>query len=163
MDVAALANLLHETSERHGFFEAAFRAPRCRREDRAIRTRAQALLEEVGLGALGDRAAESLPLGQQRSLQLARALASEPAVLLLDEPASGLREGERRELVQLLRRLRARGLTLLLVEHDVPLVADLSDRITVLDLGRVIADGSPAAIRADPAVIRAYLGEPEPA
>jgi branched-chain amino acid transport system ATP-binding protein len=145
----------------HGFFEAALRLPRCRREDQETRARADLLLEQVGLGGLEDRPAEALPLGQQRSMQLARALASDPAVLLLDEPASGLRETERRQLVRLLRELRSRGLTLVLIEHDVPLVTSLADRITVLDLGSVIADGSSAAIRRDPAVIKAYLGSIE--
>jgi branched-chain amino acid transport system ATP-binding protein len=142
----------------HGFLEAALRSPRSRREEGALRERAASLLDEVGLGGLGDRPAESLPLGQQRALQLARALAADPDVLLLDEPASGLRETERAQLVQLIRRLRTRGLTVLLVEHDVPLVTSLSDRITVLDLGRVIAEGTPSAIREDPAVVSAYLG-----
>jgi branched-chain amino acid transport system ATP-binding protein len=143
---------------RHGFFEAAWRMPRARREETALRERALSLLDEVGLAALAPRPAESLPLGQQRALQLARALAAEPALLLLDEPASGLREGERRQLVELIQRLRARGLTIVLVEHDVRLVTSVSDRITVLDLGRVIAEGTPLAIREDPAVIAAYLG-----
>ncbi len=147
----------HLTAQ-HGFFEAAWRGPRARREETALRARALSLLDDVGLAALADRPAESLPLGQQRALQLARALAAEPALLLLDEPASGLREGERSHLAELIQRLRARGLTILLVEHDVRLVTNLSDRITVLDLGRVIAEGTPATIREDPAVIAAYLG-----
>jgi branched-chain amino acid transport system ATP-binding protein len=144
---------------RHGFLEAALRLPRCRREELEIRARADALLERVGLGDLADRPAGSLPVGQQRAMQLARALAAEPDVLLLDEPAAGLRSAERRHLAGLIREIRARGLTVLLVEHDVALVTSLSDKITVLDLGRVIAEGEPAAIRRDPAVIAAYLGE----
>jgi branched-chain amino acid transport system ATP-binding protein len=147
----------HSTA-RHGFSEAAWRSPRARREEAEMRTVALSLLDEVGLGTLADRAAESLPLGQQRALQLARALAAQPALLLLDEPASGLREGERSHLSALIQRLRARGLTILLVEHDVRLVTNLSDRVTVLDLGRVIAEGTPATIREDSAVIAAYLG-----
>src|SRR6187551_685691 len=146
---------------RHGFFQAAFRLPACRREEREIQMRAEALLEEVGLADVADRSAESLPLGQQRSMQLARALAADPTVLLLDEPASGLRAAERRQFAKLIRKLCARGLTLLLVEHDVALVTSLSDRITVLDLGRVIAEGEPSKIREDPVVIAAYIGSPE--
>jgi len=146
---------------RHGFLEAALGLPRCRREDREVRARAEHLLGEVGLGDLGDAAAESLPLGQQRSMQLARALCSEPAVLLLDEPASGLRATERSQFARLIRNLREKGLTLLLIEHDVALVTSLCDTITVLDLGRVIAEGPPSEIRENPAVITAYLGPAE--
>jgi branched-chain amino acid transport system ATP-binding protein len=144
---------------RHGFFEAALRLRRCRREELEIRARADALLDRVGLGDLADRPAESLPVGQQRAMQLARALAAEPDVLLLDEPAAGLRAAERQHLAALIREIRTRGLTVLLVEHDVSLVMSLSDKITVLDLGSVIAEGEPAAIRRHPAVISAYLGE----
>jgi len=143
----------------HGFLAAALRLPRCRREERELRERADRMLERVGLGALADRPAESLPLGLQRTMQLARALAAEPKLLLLDEPAAGLRATERTQLSRLIREVCARGLTVLLVEHDVALVTSLSDRITVLDLGRVIAEGEPQAIRRDPAVLAAYLGE----
>jgi len=146
---------------RHGFLAAALRSRLARREDRETRELAAKLLDEVGLAGLGQRPAETLPLGQQRSLQLARALASDPLVLLLDEPASGLRETERARLAELIERLRARGLTVLLVEHDVPFVTRLSDRITVLNLGKVIAEGTPAVIREDPNVVSAYLGTSE--
>ncbi len=144
---------------KHGFFEAALRLPRCRREERELERRADAALELVGLERLAHQAAESLPLGQQRTLQLARALAQSPRLLLLDEPAAGLRAPERAQLARLIREARSRGLTVLLVEHDVALVTSLSDTITVLDLGRVIAEGQPDAVRRDPRVLAAYLGE----
>jgi branched-chain amino acid transport system ATP-binding protein len=146
-------------SAHHGFLEAALRFPRCRREDRELRTQADAMLERVGLAALADQLAESLPLGQQRTMQLARALVAKPRLLLLDEPAAGLRAPERVMLASLIREARASGLTVMLVEHDVALVTSLSDKITVLDLGRVIAEGEPSAIRCDPKVISAYLGQ----
>jgi branched-chain amino acid transport system ATP-binding protein len=148
---------------RHGFLAAALRSPRARREDDETRALATRLLDEVGLAGLADRPAEALPLGQQRSLQLARALASDPCLLLLDEPASGLREREREHFAELIERLRTRGLTVVLVEHDVPLVTRLSDRITVLNLGKVIADDTPSVIRNDPKVVSAYLGTAETA
>jgi branched-chain amino acid transport system ATP-binding protein len=145
----------------HGFFAAALRTPRFRREERELAAIADAVLDEVGLGGLADRVADALPLGQQRSLQLARALAASPSVLLLDEPASGLRAVERQRFAATIQKLRARGVAILLIEHDVGLVTSLADRITVLDLGTVIAEGTPAEIRADPAVIAAYLGGSE--
>jgi len=144
---------------RHGFIEAALRLPRCRREERELRAQADTVLERVGLGSVAEQPAESLPLGQQRTMQLARALISNPKLLLLDEPAAGLRAPERALLASLIREFRARGLTVLLVEHDVALVTSLSDTITVLDLGHVIAEGEPSLIRRDPKVLSAYLGE----
>ncbi len=144
---------------RHGFVAAALRLPRHRREEPDIRARAQEVLELVGLEAWSGRQAESLPLGQQRVLQLARALCARPRLLLLDEPASGLRAGERGALADLLQRLRGGDLTMMLVEHDVAFVTRLADRVTVLDLGEVVAEGTPAEIRADERVIDAYLGE----
>ena len=143
----------------HGFLEAALRLPRCRHEERVLRAEADAMLERVGLSAVADQAAESLPLGQQRTMQLARALVAKPRLLLLDEPAAGLRAPERVRLASLIRDARASGLTVLLIEHDVALVTSLSNKITVLDLGRVIAEGEPSAIRSDPKVLSAYLGQ----
>jgi len=151
----------HRTAK-HGFLEAALRLPRCRRENREMQAQADAALERVGLEKLADQPAESLPLGQQRTMQLARALVANPRLLLLDEPAAGLRAPERVRLARLIREACSQGLTVLLVEHDVALVTSLSDRITVLDLGRVIAEGKPDAIRRDPKVLSAYLGEPTP-
>ncbi len=142
----------------HGFVEAALRLPRHHREENAIREAGERALEQVGLEDLAGVEADSLPLGRQRSLQIARALCSRPRLLLLDEPASGLRSAEREQLSRLLARLHADGLTMLLVEHDVAFVTGLADRVTVLESGRVIAEGSPDEIRSDERVITAYLG-----
>ncbi|MEU8345527.1 amino acid/amide ABC transporter ATP-binding protein 1, HAAT family [Actinomadura meyerae] len=144
---------------RHGFASAVLRLPAHRREEAAIKADALAALDRVGLRDWAHRPADVLPLGQQRSLQVARALCARPRLLLLDEPASGLRAAEREALAQLIEGLRGEGLTMMLVEHDVAFVSRLADRVAVLDLGRLIAEGTPAEIRDDPAVIAAYLGE----
>jgi branched-chain amino acid transport system ATP-binding protein len=143
---------------RAGFASAALRMPRHRRDEREIARHADEALDRVGLRAWADRQAGLLPLGQQRSMQVARALCADPRLLLLDEPASGLRAGEREALATLIEELRAGGLTIMLVEHDVAFVTRLADRVTVLDLGHIIAEGAPAEIRADPLVVSAYLG-----
>ncbi|MBA9007016.1 MULTISPECIES: ABC transporter ATP-binding protein [Thermomonospora] len=143
---------------RHGFLSAALRLPRHRGEEARIRADALAALDRVGLRDWAHRAADVLPLGQQRSLQVARALCARPRLLLLDEPASGLRAAEREALAQLVESLREEGLTTMLIEHDVAFVARLADRVSVLDLGRHIAEGTPDEIRRDDAVLTAYLG-----
>ena len=143
----------------HGFVSAFLRLPNHRREESAISSEAMRALGLVGLAEHADVLAESLPLGLQRAVQVARALCSRPKVLLLDEPASGLRGAERERLAALLENLRGEGLSMLLVEHDVAFVTRLASRITVMDRGRVIAEGSPDEVRRDPLVIGAYLGQ----
>jgi branched-chain amino acid transport system ATP-binding protein len=158
--LTALENVMvgaHATTDA-GFLAAALRLPAHRREERTIRERAAQCLHRTGIEQWADRPAEELPLGQQRALQLARALCGQPRLLLLDEPASGLRAAERERLAALVEDLRGSGLTILLVEHDVAFVMRLANRVTVLDLGRVIADGTAAEIRDDPRVVAAYLG-----
>jgi branched-chain amino acid transport system ATP-binding protein len=147
----------HATT-RTGFFSAVARLPRHRIEERSIAAHARECLARTGLLDWADRPADALPLGQQRVVQVARALCGWPRLLLLDEPASGLRAAERKQLAELLEELKSEGLTMLLVEHDVGFVTRLADRITVLDLGKVIAEGTPAEVRADEKVVTAYLG-----
>ena len=143
----------------YGLLSAAFRMPRARREEKRIRERAMEQLARVGLEAKANENALSLPFGQQRLLEIARALATEPKLLLLDEPGSGLNRPEKEELDQLIRSIRDEGTTVLLVEHDMQFVMAIADRIIVLDYGQKIAEGPPAEIQANERVIAAYLGE----
>jgi ABC-type branched-subunit amino acid transport system ATPase component len=158
--MSALDNVVvgGHTLRRHGAIERILYRPAALREEQAVRARSAALLERVGLGARIEELARNLSYGEQRRLEIARALAGEPRLLLLDEPAAGMPYGEMMDLVALIRSIAAEGHTVLLIEHNMELVMNVCERITVLDFGRVIAEGTPSEISADPDVIAAYLG-----
>jgi branched-chain amino acid transport system ATP-binding protein len=144
-----------------GIFRMALRSPAARREETAARERAMDWLRLVGLEARSNLLARQLSYGEQRRLEIARALATEPRVLLLDEPAAGMNPAESVELAALIDKIRHRGFSVLLIEHHMRVVMGISDRIAVLDYGTKIADGTPAEVRANAAVIKAYLGDEE--
>ena len=142
-----------------GMLSAAFRLPKTRAEEKAIREAAMERLVFVGLDAQAGELAANLAFGGQRTLEFARALATEPKLLLLDEPASGLNAHETIVLAELILKIREQGVTVLLVEHDMELVMDISDEVAVLNYGKKIADGKPEAVQNDERVVAAYLGE----
>lgn len=147
------------TKSRSGIFSCAFKLPGHLKEERHIRERAMHWLDFAGIPELSQTEASSLPFGKGRLLEIARAMALEPKIILMDEPAAGLNSRETVELAALIRRIREAGVTVVLVEHDMELVMDVCDSILVLNLGRKLAEGTPRDIQENSAVIAAYLGE----
>ncbi len=162
-EMTALENVCVGTDARHktSVWGATFRTPRHYREERDAVDRGMALLEFVGIAARATEKAANLPYGDQRRLEIARALATEPKLLCLDEPAAGFNPSEKSALMGLIKKIRDDGYTVLLIEHDMRLVMGVTDRIVVLEFGRKIAEGTPREVRDNPAVIAAYLGVPD--
>ncbi len=159
-DMSVLENVLagRHCRMKAGLLASMFRPPRQRREERSAVERAMRELAFVGLDARYDEPAGNLSYGNQRLLEIARALASEPRFLILDEPAGGMNDQETAELILLIRAVQERGITVLLIEHDMNLVMRVCDRLVVLEYGAMLAEGTPAEIKRNPQVIEAYLG-----